>query len=68
MSETILDRTGHDACDPDRHWVNGFMGMLKSVGSSPIMKWSDFMWGVEYALRTEQRTHTCPTAYLEELR
>jgi hypothetical protein len=67
MWDTVLVSTGHDTFDPDRHWANGFMGILKSIKAPRIEKWSDFMWCIEYSLRVEQRLHICPVEYLEEV-
>ncbi|KAH7086405.1 hypothetical protein FB567DRAFT_580552 [Paraphoma chrysanthemicola] len=66
--KTIVSNTGgDDVFIPERHWANGFMGKLKSVGNHCNSEWSDFMWGVAYALRVEQKLRVCETQYLDEL-
>jgi hypothetical protein len=67
MLGTVLENTGHNHFDPDRHWANGFMGVLKMNTNPKLEKCPDFMWCVEYALRIVEELHACPVKYLDEL-
>jgi hypothetical protein len=53
MLDTVLKSTGHDAFDPDRHWPNGFMGVLKMNTDPEIEKWptSCGVWSMLYVSR-----------------
>ncbi|KAF2803249.1 uncharacterized protein BDZ99DRAFT_576168 [Mytilinidion resinicola] len=67
MWKTILNATGHDAFDPERHWANGFMGILKAVNTTSDAKWENFIWCIEYALMLENKLQSSFVDYLDEV-
>jgi hypothetical protein len=40
--KTILDSTERNAFDPERHWANGDLGILKSLNDTANAKWFHF--------------------------
>jgi hypothetical protein len=67
MHAIILEATGYTAFDPVRHWANGFLGVFKSIdGISPDCRRT--FWGcIEFALRIQSKSGTCPVDYLNEV-
>jgi hypothetical protein len=64
MWKKILDTTGHDMFDPERHWANAYLGIFKAVIGDAR---TNFLLCLEYALRLEFRTQVCPVEYLDEV-
>lgn len=63
MWKTVLEVTNCDNFDTQRHWANGFMGILKANNG----KWADLTSCVDYASYLEARLEVCPVEYLDEV-
>ncbi|OCL12858.1 hypothetical protein AOQ84DRAFT_372707 [Glonium stellatum] len=65
----VLDATGHESFDPNEHWANAFLWMLKTLGHSvsPERVWNILTWCIEYALILQLKRRVVQVTYLDEI-